>query len=120
MVVKQGVDLSAYGFFKVVNIQEQPKFDPNFTDAELEDWKERLKEFNKNYVVEQYDDPLDDLKDHWVFNMGHSRRGQHYYLAVNSERVLFVFASKPDGSGGKLPMHDVIMQMFADGIIEQD
>lgn len=51
-------------------------------------------DFN-NYESESY------LMD-WMLNLGSSRRGQSYFLAVR-DRNLLIYASDADGSGG--PLH---------------
>lgn len=54
----------------------------------------------------------------WVLEIGHSRRGQMYYLLVDNEGYLKVVASKPDGDGGPVELPSVLMQMILEGIFE--
>lgn len=53
----------------------------------------------------------------YYFSMGHARRGQFYYLLIGSDGTVSVFASKPDGSGCSINMHDILLQMINDGKI---
>lgn len=92
MKVKDEFDLSVlekYGFSKV--------------DKEAE-------ERDDNYEVAVYDYALD---------MGHSRRGQCYYLLVSERsREINVYASNPDGGGCSIPLDDVLIKMITDGIVK--
>lgn len=66
---------------------------------------------NDDYIGSSFD---------WVHEIGHSRRGQFYYLYVSAEsRYFYIYASEPDGSGGTTKMTDVLMRLALDGIIEQ-
>ena len=57
--------------------------------------------------------------DGYAYCIGHSRRGQHYYLLVDSNsREISIYASEPDGSGGSINCPDILLKMFLDGIIE--
>ena len=63
-----------------------------------------------------------DIEDYTISNsdyilyLGHSRRGQFYYLLVK-DKDLYIYSSKPDGDGGKLLLPDVLLKLFNDGII---
>lgn len=54
----------------------------------------------------------------YIFSIGHSRRGQFYYILVDQERYLNIYASPPDGSGDTVKFPDVILQLIRDNIIE--
>ncbi len=92
MKVKEEFDLAGlegYGFSKVNKEEELEK---------------------ENYVESQFD---------WIYNVGHSRRGQFYYILIDSvSRVLCLYASKPDGDGGIVKMPDVLLTLALDGVIE--
>lgn len=92
MKIKKDIDLDIlleYGFTKINK-------------------KEEL--LNEEYFIAQFD---------YMFRMGHSRRGQFYYLFVKSiDRIIQIYASDPDGSGSNIPLHNIIFKMFLDQIIE--
>ena len=73
----------------------------------------------KNYGFHK---PIDYKEDYTISNsdyilyLGHSRRGQFYYLLVK-DKDLYIYSSKPDGDGGKLLLPDVLLKLFNDGII---
>lgn len=52
----------------------------------------------------------------YKYEIGHSRRGQFYYLLVKN-RSLQLYASEPDGSGGKVGCPDVLIRLIKDGIL---
>lgn len=54
----------------------------------------------------------------YKFNVGHSRRGQYYYLLVKeSDRIVYVFATEPDGSGGIVYCPNVLKKLIIEGIV---
>jgi hypothetical protein len=73
----------------------------------------------KKFDIEDCSEEMEYMKIDWVMDLGHSRRGQFYYLIV-SQMSLKIFASKPDGSGGSLAFPqkalDAILSMKADGV----
>jgi hypothetical protein len=53
----------------------------------------------------------------YLFEIGHARRGQFYYLLVSEEkRTITLYASEPDGSGGTVCAPDVLIKMSLDGV----
>jgi hypothetical protein len=67
---------------------------------------------DEDYAISYFDYALD---------LGHSRRGQFYYLLVKSEtRAVFIYASDPDGSGGSLGLKDVIIALVKDNVLVAD
>ena len=63
----------------------------------------------------------DDFETEWryVHEIGHSRRGQHYYLTIHPDtREIRVFATKPDGRGTDIEIGDALLDMFEKGVIE--
>jgi hypothetical protein len=53
----------------------------------------------------------------YLFEIGHARRGQFYYLLVSEEtRTITLYASEPDGSGGTIYAPDVLIKMSLDGV----
>ena len=69
---------------------------------------------------EDYDEYSPILSYEWLFEIGHGRRGQYYYLLVSSTRSVSLYASEPDGSGAPTCFPDVVFTMFADGILHED
>lgn len=66
-------------------------------------------ESDEEYVIANYD---------YKYEIGHSRRGQHYYLLVSEKsRTISLYASKPDGGGGSIGCPDVLLKLIIDGII---
>ena len=54
----------------------------------------------------------------YKFKIGHSRRGQFYYLLVKeATRKIIIYATEPDGSGGVIGCPDVLVKLINDGII---
>ena len=61
-----------------------------------------------------------ELLECWVYEIGHSRRGQYYYLTTNINQEINVYASRPDGSGTDISLPDVLFEMMKDGVISID
>ena len=53
----------------------------------------------------------------YKYEIGHSRRGQFYYILVKNREFL-IFASTPDGSGTYIKSPDIFTKMAIDGILE--
>lgn len=67
-------------------------------------------DFDDDYVIQSYD---------YQYPIGHSRRGQFYFLLVKeSTGLIFVYASEPDGSGGVVECPDVLIKMMKDGLFD--
>lgn len=64
--------------------------------------------FSKNDDDFKHNNNLDEINPLWwatyIYNIGHSRRGQFYYIIVQENRNVFLYASKPDGDGGFVPL----------------
>ena len=78
-----------------------------------------FQELNDDYKLDNCIDEDHELKyqSGWVWEIGHSRRGQFYYLICDLKSNIRIFASKPDGSGGTVLAPDILSEMIADGII---
>lgn len=75
-----------------------------FTKIDKEEEKE-----NDQYEIANFD---------WKFWIGHSRRGQSYYLLIGEEtREIFFYSTKPDGDGGSVKYPDVLTKLFNDGVV---
>lgn len=54
----------------------------------------------------------------YLFEIGHARRGQFYYLLVSEKtRDIIIYASEPDGSGGTVICPDVLIKLSVDGVV---
>ena len=59
------------------------------------------------------------FKYDWFYPLGHSRRGQHYYLLLDTEKNLTVTATEPDGTGGPCSIDDIFSRLYKLDLIEQ-
>ncbi len=81
----------------------------------------KLQDFGFECLIREELDDMDDsylFENNWVFNIGHSRRGQFYYIIVDSKRNLSLYASQPDGSPGPIELPSVLIDLVKNGIIE--
>ena len=74
------------------------------------------------YAPEECDHDEDDdfiLANRFICKVGHSRRGQFYYLLIDPKtREIRVYASRPDGDGGPIDLGDELLKMFVAGVVE--
>lgn len=79
---------------------------------------ENNEEYKEDNGIDEYH-TLNYFKG-YVFGLGHSRRGQFYYLLCSYDGQFSIYASKPDGSGGILPIFNqkVFSKLFSDSIVE--
>ena len=69
---------------------------------------ETKKEY-KNY----YGDFDYNFENKYAFNLGHSRRGQFYYLLVDKDsREVYIYSTKPDGDGGELLLNNIFFKLL--------
>lgn len=64
-----------------------------------------FKPIDADFCVDEQETIFEHLAEEggWeAFTLGHSRRGQFYYLLRNQDGETFIYASKPDGDGGML------------------
>jgi len=59
-----------------------------------------------------------ETKGKLTYNLGHSRRGQFYYLIIENDRSVSVLATEPDGSGTSINIDDVFMKLFKKDMLE--
>ena len=53
----------------------------------------------------------------YKYNLGHSRRGQCYYILVGDNLEIDLYASEPDGSGGSISLDNTLFKLITEGII---
>ena len=54
-----------------------------------------------------------------LYRIGHSRRGQMYYIGIFDEtREILLFATKPDGDGGSIEVGDIFTKLIQNNFIE--
>lgn len=111
-------DLQNIGFKKVVLRKNDPMhlITNMSSDIEIQEIMEKYEDFKKNYVAEDYEDPLFYYEHCYVYDIGSSRRGQWYYLIVKNREIL-VLATKPDGSGGAIALGNIISELIKGGFI---
>jgi hypothetical protein len=73
--------------------------------------------YSKEDAKIEFDEDGYMFENNWVFNVGHSRRGQFYYITVNTKGTVELYASRPDGTPGSIDMPDVLIDLVADGIL---
>lgn len=54
----------------------------------------------------------------YIYDCGHARRGQCFYILVSENRHLSIYSTEPDGSGGKVLLPNVLIEMVKDDIFE--
>ena len=68
---------------------------------------------------EQENEESEIFYSDYKLNLGHSRRGQFYWILVNSgSRNLSIVATMPDGDGGAIRIPNILMRMVEEGIVE--
>ena len=93
----------------------------NFTEKEHNNfinlWKEDEK-IKKKCLVVSDDSELYYFENFLVYEIGHSRRGQFYFLLCEIETLeISVLATKPEGSGSKVLMPNQMINWIKDGEI---
>ena len=75
-------------------------------------------EYKETHNIDEYH-PLDRF-DGLLYNLGHSRRGQSYYLLCSNKNGTFsLYSSEPDGSGGilELDSFSIFSKLIKDGLV---
>ena len=115
-------DLEKIGVVKVALEENSPllSLTDEMTDDEVKQIVKLEDEFQSNhYVAEDYDDGLYYYESSWVFEIGHSRRGQSYYVIINKNtNEVQILATEPDGSGGIINAGDIFKTLIAGGFID--
>lgn len=80
-----------------------------------------LKEYGFEEITEDYNVEHDYKLEYftgYVYNLGHARRGQFYYIICYPEEKQFsIYASKPDGSGTSIDIDDIFIKLIKDNIV---
>ena len=79
------------------------------------DFIEMTKEYKEEYISDE--DPVLNYFEGYLYNIGHSRRGQHYYLLCNTTGSFSLYASEPDGAGGQILMPGIILKLIEDKVM---
>ncbi len=109
-----------YGFRPVFHEKNLPsnvtEWNNDLTDEEITNLLLEEDKIKKENIVVSDRDELYYFDDYLILNIGHSRRGQYYYIFCHKETLeLYVYASKPDGSGGVCDLPDILVQMILNG-----
>jgi hypothetical protein len=114
-------DLGKVGFVKIVKESDSPIYlTDNNTQKDVFDklYQEYLK-FIENYVInDEHDDPLTVYEGQYVYDLGHSSRGQHYYILIQKDLQVTILASKADGDGTHVKVGDIFQKLISKGFIE--
>ena len=117
-------DLEKIGFVKVALEENSPMSRASITEAMSDDEIRQIvkldNEFQSSYYVAENDyDGLYYYDECWVFEIGHSRRGQSYYVIINKDtNEVQLLATEPDGSGGIINAGDIFKVLIAGGFID--
>lgn len=73
---------------------------------------------DKYFIVENDFSILYYFENVYVYEIGHSRRGQFYYILFDINTKIFsVIATEPDGSGGDINLPDILIDLIKNEII---
>lgn len=87
-----------------VDLKELEKFRFDNVDCNLA--KEEL-------YTDCYGDYISEFDNTYSSYIGFGRRGQEYYCLIDKKtRILYIYASRPDGDGGKCELDDFIYDLI--------
>lgn len=124
MKVKENklVDLVSLGFKKVALEKDDPFYNiyNESSDKPIEKYLTLSEIFHKShYLVSDTSNYVFRHKADYIYHLGHSRRGQNYYIIVDKTRYLTIFASEADGEGSNLLIDmDVFIKLYKGGFVE--
>ena len=74
-----------------------------------------------SYQEESKWDDLDwELDGVLSYSLGHSRRGQFYYITIQKDtRELMIYATEPDGRGTHIEVGNILLKLINLGMIEE-
>lgn len=130
MKLKQDINLEtlmSYGFFELFKEENLPskitEWRNDFTDEEIDEFSNlylKDEEYRQKYFVISDSHTLYYYENVLVYNIGHSRRGQFYYLILDKTSLqLSILASKADGEGSSISLPDVILKLYKNGLIDE-
>jgi len=111
MKVSKNIKLSElieYGFKKILK-------KPNINDYNTDIEKEEFQYYNDCSDFDNQDEKLSFYE--YVFEVGHARRGQFYYILIDDDRKIYIWASEPDGDGSAILMPDILVRLIKDEVI---
>jgi hypothetical protein len=114
-------DLANIGFVKIVKESASPIYltDNNTPKNVFDELYQEYLKFIENYVInDEHDDPLTVYEGQYVYDLGLSRRGQHYYVLIQKDLQVAILASKPDGDGTHIEVGDIFQKLISEGFIE--
>jgi hypothetical protein len=114
-------DLASIGFVKIVKESDSPIYltDNNTPIAVFDELYQEYLKFIENYVIDnEYDDPLSGYEGQYVYDLGHSSRGQRYYVLIQKDLQIAIFASKANGDGTHIKVGDIFQKLISDGFTE--
>ncbi len=88
------------------------KLKDNFKLQDLEDY---------GFTVPTEDDFPEDIyiqDAKYIYECGHARRGQWFYILAHENKHLSIYSTEPDGSGGKVLLPNVLIEMVKDDIFD--
>jgi len=100
-------ELIKYGFKKILK-------EPNIDDYNTDIQEEEYQYYGDCHDYERQDDMFDYYE--YALNVGHARRGQSYYILIDKNRIVHIWASKPDGDGSSIQMPDALVKLINDGV----
>ena len=84
-----------------------------------------LKELEKFDFLHQFPYTTDFSDDYefdnkMFYQIGHSRRGQFYYILVDKTSLeISVYATRPDGSGTSIGVGSILFDLIQAGLVEK-
>ncbi len=78
--------------------------------------------YDVEYTLYKDDDMF--IENHYIYNLGHSRRGQFYFYTIDmrsEDRLINVYASKPDGTGSYVNLDiNLIVDLIDKGLVVEN
>jgi len=115
--------LLEFGFKPLITSEKIDALWKDSKNKSNEEVSEIIKLENKlredNFIVEDEDSVLYYFQNVYVYEIGHSRRGQFYYLLFNVNTKTFeILATEPDGSGGSVELPNILIDLIKNEIIK--
>lgn len=125
MKIKSKEKAFYYGFKPIVKEENLPskqwEWSDNITDEECDRFykiEELSNMIEQTSLVVNWYNPLYFFDNCFVYEIGHSRRGQHYYILCDENTLeLSLFTSSGNGEGSDVDFPKVIYNMVINGDI---